>query len=220
LRWLMSGLGISYFIQVDKVRVLHSLLDVAEHSKTQPFQQYREKSAPTKHRSTVSYLHLGISIPFLCGLYYMSSYSWDDIMYVTKRTFQKTTDVLHNAIQFSQKTIFEMKREIQERFGIIEKQVETSNQKLETVQYDILSIHSKLENAEKERRYANRGIFLLCKTVSENMDGISSELHDFCTVPVAKVISSEYSLTNTSEKLKALFQWSSENGYSKFTGIG
>ena len=217
LRLICSGVGLTLFLQMDKQSFYESFIQsLSVHSKkiNQNQNQIYEKEVlffPT-HFNIRSF-SMCCSITSICVAYLYKSKLLDSIMYVTQKKFNTKMDTIKETIENVKKKIYQQIHSSYDniivRLGIVESKLtdEITEVKKEMLQ-SFQNIESKLHTASLERKYANEGIHLLCKSISENDENNNNKLHEFSSIPMAQFIGNSYYTYGQYNKFKESNQFS------------
>ena len=219
LSYLVSGVGIGYIINVDKIYFLKNILHLVENNSEK--QQVIEKHIDyiPKKESITGYFSIknisSLTSIFLIYYLYLKGYSFNDVMYVTKTTFYNSINILADHIKTIQNYISKVNLELQKKIGNVENNIEETKQMIEKQSLDVqqvlesqLNTENTIISLESKVEIANRGIQLLCTSVSNHIEN-SQELDTYVkkNIPVAKIIEN-----NVSEKMQILDNWTRTNG--------
>jgi len=223
VRLLCSGFGVGYLMNMDSYRcieamslLLPSTPNVNERNHHRPYSSNSVTISPTYIRSLL-YASFCVGVYVVIKKY---SIGLDDIMYVTKRTFDTVTQNIEESIESTRHLINNVYKELQMHIGIVEEKVDKHSldikKQIDGVQTSVVkldhqltniksTLEQKLQNAARERQFVAKGVQLLCKTVGENIDD-SNELQEFCSIPMAQYVF-------PSKKVAAMYEWSTRSLY-------
>ena len=219
LSYLASGIGIGYFIHTDKVYFMKNVLHLMENNSQERKIILNDKKTYTI-KEYLSYRNISsITGIFLLYFLYLKSYSFNDVMYVTKTTFFNSINVLAGHIKNVQKYISRVNTELQKKLGNVENSLEETKELIEKQSHDVkqvldsqLNTETSIISLESKIGIANKGIKLLCTSVSKHIEK-SYELDAYIreTIPIAELVENR-----VSEKMQALDIWTKNNNMNKY----
>ena len=206
LRLIGSGVGLTLFCQMDQALLYKTITQTfADHTNpaynpnTNSKTQYSFESIIWSNKNYIAYAVIGtyattlLNREFLENIMYVTQKKFNTQISSLRQTIDNVTNEINNQIGYTYENLMT-------KLGIVEHNLSDEIMQVKKeMKASFESIESKLHVATLERKYANEGIHLICKSLAEteqqnsnnpktntNTNTIHKKIHEFCSIPMAQ----------------------------------